>query len=36
MEDFDRLLKAKFNVLTSENRKSVENKYPMYIVDIDF
>ena len=36
MEYFDWVLKDKFNALPSNNTKSVENKDPTNVMDIDF
>ena len=36
MESFDRLLEVKFNLLSSNKIKSVADKYPTNMLDIDF
>ena len=36
MKYFDQVLKAKFNVLPSNNKKSVTDKYPTNMLDLDF
>ena len=36
MEDFGRVLEAKFNVLPSDNTNSVADNYPNNMLDLDF